>query len=178
MAGKNKETGVEKYHELVDPGDDRMLFRDRLAGKDVRVRDVTFKIKALPAILETWIHGQCALRGGGVDRGLLALLYAKFGVVTIDGLKDYDPEAHVEEILILGRVYTGLSTDVLDRLSVDVTSALYGEIETLTMFGEQEKVRLDFIESSENSGSSAEPGSSGGEAARKLAEDVPAGESS
>ncbi len=132
---------ADDTEKLTDMTNKRVSFRARLATKDVKIGDVTFRIQALPGVVLSWLS---------MEKRDSLINAIRFGLVDVIGLCDELGLAHrpeFEQVEILGRSYKAITLDWIDHLSSagGAFGDLFAEIIDLSTLSIEDKKSLDFI---------------------------------
>jgi len=130
-----------------------VLFRSRLAGKTVYCAGAEIDVEALPARVITYIDSASREATGKRNGTVYAMLYIAYGVKTIRGLRDEtgaDVTPERESVAIIGKTYTPLTLDFVERLDPGLLRPLANEIVDLTNCSASDNLRLDFTPPSQS----------------------------
>jgi hypothetical protein len=140
MPLKKKSAPAVDGLELVQSAPD--YFVSRLAGKQVVVRGITFTVRPLTSTMFAYVQAQT-----DAQPELQAIEAVRFGVRDVTGLNYEDGTPYpitFNDVQVYSRKLQALSMDVIDVLPLTMVVELAQEIQKLTMFGDEEKNKLDF----------------------------------
>ena len=134
---KNKQT-------LSEIKDATPVLRDRLNTERYEVGRVTFVLRALPGILETYV-----LADANRDNAGAVVNYLRFGIVDIEGLCDADGlkvEIPFDTVTIAGAEYAALGWRILKGLDSKTLNDVVERIVELSERSSNEKRAQDFFQ--------------------------------
>lgn len=135
---------MDKLTKLSEVKRPTPVLRRRLKGETYKLGDVSFELRALPGILETYV-----LADARRDNAAAVVNYLRFGIVKIEGLCDEQGlavDVQFEKVEIMGEEFAALSWDILRGLETDVLNDLVARIVALSERGVNDDRAQDFTQ--------------------------------